>query len=191
MSKHSARARAAARRQPPKPPRRTATGAFPDFGPWNESERCIYHFHDGSRWREVDPLRVQVLLYEDPEFDHNLKLATLTVEHPGAQAQARQAFLSLTATIRRSFGVEEFNTDEASRRRGLTDAECLALLSHYSQFMGELKKKAGIADSLTPPSAAASAASAGPSATPSTSASSSTANGSRTASPSPSPSPSA
>ena len=106
-------------------------------------DRLIYHFHDGERDRAIDPLDVQIGLNSIDGFDLDLdsKLAT------GTSVEAPRALGRVIDAVRRVFRVKRF--DEG----GLTSGECMSLLYDFSLFILDLKKKLGISQTSSEPTA--------------------------------------
>lgn len=111
--------------------------------------REIFAFHDGDRRRWVDPMAVHQVLDGKGSNWQGL-LAELSVEHamdgaelsPGLQAEmgkAPQIVSELAGLVRAAFGVKALGTRADGRPEGLTDLECLDLLTDYLVWLREVE----------------------------------------------------
>ncbi len=93
--------------------------------------RGIYIFHDGRNWRRVDPLATYLRFFDIPGFDPDKALADLSSGDP----QKRLKKVSETASaVRTAFRVLPLDSG------GLTDLECIELLSGFVDYAEDLKK---------------------------------------------------
>lgn len=93
-------------------------------------ERGIFHFWDGTRNRNIDPLAAW-------EVWRSTKLPMMEVLR-AADAGDGQAQNDVVEITRQMFGVKEYNPETGE---GLTRDELNGLLATYLRFVGELKKK--------------------------------------------------
>jgi len=91
-------------------------------------KRNIFRYFDGSWWRKCDPIQTWNLLKSDSEFSFD--------KHLGEIQTGDLVAVSITArAIRRAFKIKECT------QGGLTDDECLDLLSQFFVWSSEVKKK--------------------------------------------------
>lgn len=94
-----------------------------------KENRRLFAFNDGQRKRSVDPLAVWCSLQDDPAFV--LERDLYLVDQGNVNA-----IRVTTAAVRRAFGLSAWSEESG----GLTEAECIALLSLYLDYMSALKK---------------------------------------------------
>lgn len=92
-----------------------------------ERQRQIFRFWDGKRIRAADPLHVLRALRADPEYTDTEHLK------PAANGDDDARRIVASAT-RRAFGLAELADG------GLSDLECLAILSQFLHWTRYLKK---------------------------------------------------
>jgi hypothetical protein len=94
-----------------------------------KDDRRIFKFHDGQRKRSADPLAAWCCLHDDPAFviDRDLRLV---------DAGDSAALKITTAAVRRAFNLKPWSETDG----GMTEAECLALLATFMEYMNTLKK---------------------------------------------------
>lgn len=92
-------------------------------------DRAIFRFHDGRRWRAVDPLVVYRALDAHPTF--NWSSDPLLIERDDDEALQR-----CVTAVRDAFGLPLFDG-----KHGLTESECYALLQDFTGYVGYVKKK--------------------------------------------------
>jgi hypothetical protein len=102
-------------------------------------ERNIYRFHDGNGRREADPWRLMQALADSPDCNLSDDGALASSGTPAAAP----AFRRVVSLIQQAFGVQPFHRERwlyfLSRRRGLTDLECLSLLADFSAYLARLR----------------------------------------------------
>lgn len=110
----------------------------PPAEPDPQAERDIFVFHDGTGWRRADPIAVGRRIEDAcPGFEDHLRtLATQTKDLPPGpvrddlKAGQRRATQELVKATRAAFGVRELTEAE-----GLTEAETVALLTAFLNWM--------------------------------------------------------
>jgi hypothetical protein len=122
--------------------------------------RQIFRYHDGSRYRYADPI---VIDRESEKAFPGWRAAIELLEVPDVpggmpdnlagkvEADRVRVLERLVSMVRAVFKVKELN----ERGRGLSEAECLKLLTQYVLFEGRLVEAAGPFSNL-PASVAAS-----------------------------------
>lgn len=108
------------------------------FRPYTGRERLIYRYWDGDKNVAADPLVILRTLttIEGFALETDLKLA----ETDSAFAPA--AFARVVGAARKAFQAKEFSELNGGKQQGLTDSECVQLLVHFAQFIGQLKEAA-------------------------------------------------
>lgn len=132
----------------------------PVFQPWGESERQIYRFHDGTRERRVDPIVILRRLNAVPglALDDDLALAAVSDKGPEYAVEAEKATARLVAAARAAFGLPTPADPESVDVEGLTESECLMLLTHFGNYLGGLAESSRPLSSGEPPSGSAPSA---------------------------------
>lgn len=97
--------------------------------------RGLFQFHDGRRWRQVDPLVVARGFWTHPSFDWD---ETPRLLQSGNSSIQLQAFQSIAGAVRDVFCVRELSEG------GLCEQECLDLLSSFRQYLGDVKKNGSL-----------------------------------------------
>ncbi|HEY4262903.1 MAG TPA: hypothetical protein VGM98_22275 [Schlesneria sp.] len=97
--------------------------------------RGLFCFHDGRRWRHVDPLVVARGFWTHPSFDWD---ETPKLLQSGNSSIQLQAFQSIAVAVRDVFSVRELSEG------GLSEQECLDLLSSFRQYLGDVKKNGSL-----------------------------------------------
>ena len=107
------------------------------------SDRYIFRFHDGVRWRLADPIAVSIALDNVPNF-HPCETPRLlaTADDPRHMLQLTE---QIADAVREAFGLPDFDNG------GLTHLECLELLAAFDDFQNGLKKSINPSPILPPP----------------------------------------
>lgn len=93
------------------------------------NDRRLFRYHDGNRWRRIDPLVATRALGSDPEFNWET--------HPPLVDKGDIEAIRVTANaVRRSFDVQAYSEDGG----GLTEGESIALLLRFAAYTDSLKK---------------------------------------------------
>lgn len=102
------------------------------LGPFKPKERLIYSYWDGQRQRQGDPLALvrSLTSVDGVSLDIDAKLAA------GSTPDAPKAMGRLIDAVRTVFGVKPLDDG------GLTEAETLALLYHFLEFIQEVQADA-------------------------------------------------
>lgn len=96
----------------------------------DQSGRGLFTFHDGKRFRSIDPIEVMERMEADEKYRFDL--------HPKRVSDGdKEAIKETISAVRRAFGVAEFT---AIGKPGLTGHECLALWNHFCLFLMNQKK---------------------------------------------------
>jgi hypothetical protein len=115
--------------------------------------RGIFSFHDGRRWRHVDPMVIArnlaaisikekpmpgmanlpgfVMVVKEKAFDAAEFRAMIG---SGEESQIQEAYFQITKAVRQAFNVRELE------QGGLTELECDALLERFDDYLGYVKK---------------------------------------------------
>lgn len=93
--------------------------------------RGLFAFHDGRRWRYVDPMAVARALWSIPDFD-STKSRQMINSNVGTLVA--QGYQEIAVAVRQAFQVK------AAEDGGLTEVECDTLLFMFELYLGELKK---------------------------------------------------
>lgn len=97
-----------------------------------KSSKRIFAFHDGCRWRSVDPIEILHGLDSHPKY--------LASKHAVMVASGDREAIEITAqAVCDVFNVEPY-LDAGGRVRGLTIGERLALLSAFNAYCAWVKK---------------------------------------------------
>lgn len=112
---------------------------------FRERSRNIFHFHDGSKQRRGDPIMIGTKLEEVcPDYIELLEMigkdatkAPVGAVRDDLITQKREASVKLAEASRQAFGVKPLTDTE-----GLTQAECIHLLTDYFLFMERLARDA-------------------------------------------------
>jgi hypothetical protein len=105
------------------------------------SRRDIFVFTDGLKQRRIDPWDAWVRIWTDAECDFATQMPLCAKGDPDA---AR----AIEAMVRRVFSVGQFDPDAGT---GLTILEQHDLLSRFTGYVQNLKKKLGISPTPSPP----------------------------------------
>lgn len=108
---------------------------------WKLRKRLLFRFHDGSRWRYADPLRV-VRAYD---VHPKLNVAEMAPLVDAAKEPETTIFVEATCEI---FGVQRWDG-----RRGLADHELLNLYEQFGAYIVALKKNTSPPPTSSPTSA--------------------------------------
>jgi len=110
--------------------------------------RGLFVFFDGRRWRAVDPLSVARQLFTHAEFDWDETPQLLLT---GQSLMQLEAFRVIGEAVRTAFAVRAVSAG------GLSDRECLELLTAFRTYLGDVKKNGSLfpisQDSMESPSA--------------------------------------
>jgi hypothetical protein len=106
--------------------------------------RGLFCFHDGLRWRHADPLVVARGFWTHPSFDWD---ETPKLLQSGNSSIQLQAFQSIAVAVRDVFCVRELSEG------GLSEQECLDLLSSFRQYLGDVKKNGSLFPTSVEPTA--------------------------------------
>ncbi|MFO1040975.1 MAG: hypothetical protein U0941_04270 [Planctomycetaceae bacterium] len=113
-----------------------------------QDPRGLFVFFDGCRWRAVDPLQVTRDLFSHPQFDWD---ETPKLLMTGKATVQLEAFRLIGCAVRSAFGIPGVDSG------GLTERECLDLLTGFRQYLGDVKKNGSLfptlSDSTDQPSA--------------------------------------
>lgn len=96
-------------------------------------QRAVFRFWDGAKMRRIDPMVVYYALCEHPEFDWEKTPLLIDVDDTQIMLPAMQM---TAAAVRSSFLVGSLE------QGGLTDGECVQLLTAFNRYMLALKKSA-------------------------------------------------
>jgi hypothetical protein len=97
--------------------------------------RGLFRFHDGCRWHVVDPLEVARAFWTHPTFDWD---ETPLLLQSGNSSVQLQAFQSIAGAVRDVFRVKDISNG------GLSERECLDLLSSFRHYLGDVKKNGSL-----------------------------------------------
>ncbi|MCP4539917.1 MAG: hypothetical protein GY832_22485 [Chloroflexi bacterium] len=101
---------------------------------WRERRRLkgrgLFCFHDGQRYRYVDPLR----MWREIECHEKFNLKTMPELVEKREEPESSIFYAAMCEV---FGVEQFDD---STSRGMTNEEVMALLANLADFLGAVKK---------------------------------------------------
>jgi len=104
-----------------------------------EANRDIFRFWDGHKVRGVDPLRAYRAMLAHPEFDwelHPTLIDQMDSDNAGQRNIAIAASEVTIRAIRDVFGIRAWS----NKSRGLTEAETIALLVSFVEFLVGVKK---------------------------------------------------
>lgn len=104
-----------------------------DGTPETTPERDIFRFHDGTKDRATDPMKIWFAMWADETID--LESAIKRFE-----ANEMEAVQELIGRARIWIGIPEFNEADNT---GLTDLEFCRVWWQWLSFVAELKKKRG------------------------------------------------
>lgn len=100
-----------------------------------QDPRGLFVFFDGHCWRAVDPLQAARDLFSHPEFDWDETPKMLMTGHATIQLEA---FRLIGCAVRTAFEIP------AVQSGGLTERECLDLLTGFRQYLGDVKKNGSL-----------------------------------------------
>lgn len=113
--------------------------------------RGLFFFHDGRRWRSSDPLDVARKLFTHPEFDWDETPQLLLT---GRAVVQLESFRIIGTAVRDALQIPPVE------QGGLTDLECLDVLTEFRGYLGDVKKNGSLfpisPDSTDSPSVAGS-----------------------------------
>ncbi len=107
--------------------------------------RGIFSFHDGFRWRRVDPMVVARRLWSvsvkqaeipgltspDVAFDMDTSRKLIA---SGIGSQIQQGYAEISQAVREAFQIPDLE------QGGLTEIECDELLGKFNTYLGDVKK---------------------------------------------------
>jgi hypothetical protein len=96
----------------------------------NANRSGLYSFHDGKRYRYMDPITIIRKIETDPNFRLDIDTRLAIKGH-------REAMSKLADMVVNSFEVPRF-TDP--KQPGLTEGEMLSLFRHFMAYVDEQKK---------------------------------------------------
>lgn len=97
--------------------------------------RGLFRFFDGRRWRTADPLAVARALFTHPGFDWDETPQLLLTGRSEIQLQACGI---IGEAVRASFQILPLN------QGGLSDRECLDILTAFRNYLGAVKKNGSL-----------------------------------------------
>ena len=97
--------------------------------------RGLFVFYDGRRRRRVDPLDVTRKLFSDKSFDWDETPKLLSTGNAMIQLAA---FSTIAIAVRAAFAIPSVE------RGGLTEIQCLELLTQFREYLGEVKKNGSL-----------------------------------------------
>lgn len=98
--------------------------------------RGIFRFHDGRRWRYIDPWSATRELFSATNgFDYDTSLEEL--KKPDSASQLG-AIAVIAETVRIVFKVPGFEAG------GLSEQECVDLLMQFREYLGDVKKNGSL-----------------------------------------------
>ena len=101
--------------------------------PKTPPERDIFRFHDGTKDRAADPMKIWFAMWADETIDLEKTIQRF-------EANELEAVQELISRARVWIGIPEFNEDDGT---GLTDLEFCRVWWQWLNFVVELKKKRG------------------------------------------------
>lgn len=116
------------------------------------AKRQLFPFHDGQRWRFIDPFRAWREIQNHPTYNFE-------VEMPAVDAGEKQATDGCIDALCGVFGCEKWDEQTG---RGLTDSEVLGVYLALIEYLDELKKSISPGPIESPPSASESSTSPAP-----------------------------
>lgn len=101
--------------------------------------RGLFTFFDGRRWRSVDPLAVARAFFTHRNFDWD---ETPELLRSGVATVQLEAFRVIGEAVREVFAMKPVD------QGGLSDLECLDLLTSFRQYLGDVKKNGNLFPTL-------------------------------------------
>lgn len=137
------------------------------FRPWTDDEVRIYKFHDGVSVRAVDPLAVLRKLQAVPGLSLETDLALASASEAGGEfaVEGERAIERLVGATRDVFGVKPIELNAAGEPVGLTETECLRLLTNFGHFVAQLQESSRPLANSPPPTGSAASGDSGTSST--------------------------
>ena len=123
---------------------------------WRSRGRRIYSYWDGRRRRWADPIEIHSRLEEAAGGSWEKLLTTIGAAPPPGAGQAsraqrakeqQDAITKLVAAARKAFGASPLD----DKAQGLTEAETVALVADYFQWLGGVADEAGPFVTSNPP----------------------------------------
>lgn len=102
----------------------------PDATP---TERDIFRFHDGTRQRAMDPMKIWAAMWLDDDIDIGKLLDRMATNE-------LEAVVELLPRARKWLQVPEFNEEDET---GMTDLEFCRVMYAWLNFVIDIKKKRG------------------------------------------------
>lgn len=96
------------------------------------SNRRVFEFYDGVRWRSVDPIEVWYQIENHPKY--------LPSEHRRLVREGDQEAVKITADAACDIFKVTPYTDEADRKLGMTIGERVALVNTFFDYCDWVKK---------------------------------------------------
>jgi len=93
--------------------------------------RGLFSFHDGRRWRYVDPMEAARTLWSLPGFESDKSRELIA---SGVGTLMAQGFAEIATAVRSVFDVAP------ASQGGLTELECRELLDRFEFYLGAVKK---------------------------------------------------
>ena len=100
-----------------------------------QDPRGLFVFFDGRRWRSIDPLQAARELFSHPEFDWDETPQLLVT---GRSTVQLEAFRLIGNAVRTVFQIPVVGSG------GLTERECLDLLTGFRAYLGDVKKNGSL-----------------------------------------------
>lgn len=97
------------------------------------TERDIFRFHDGTRQRAMDPMKIWALMWADDDIDIGKLLDRMATNE-------LEAVMELLPRARKWLQVPEFNEEDET---GMTDLEFCHVMYSWFSFIISIKKKRG------------------------------------------------
>lgn len=107
--------------------------------PRRRPDRQVYRFHDGTRWRHADPLIIQRGMGDDWGNWFSALENLAADQARGYTPELPHLIGGVASAVRKAFGLEPLGTDHRGRPTGLTDLECLSLLTGFLDWLREVQ----------------------------------------------------
>lgn len=116
----------------------------------------VFRFHDGRRWRAVDPFTTYRALLLHETFNADADLALIQVESQNPREKHFEATLRADKAARDAFGIPSFE------KGGLTLEDTVVLLAEFYAYVTGQKKSGNPPQTSPPATEPASSAEASP-----------------------------
>lgn len=103
----------------------------------------LFRFHDGRRWRAVDPFTVHRALLTHPTFNLD-DLGAIQAEAENPKEKEFSVWRTAEDAVRDVFGIPPFS------KGGLTSENCLLVLAEFQEYVTG-QKKSGNPPPTSPP----------------------------------------